>query len=246
MKTTIQQRLASYRKTAAGYAAKHPTHTAGASWRYWVRHLTDSRNSCGTDGVLYIERDKLDLISDDKTNRGRDACGWYADCFGHSAIYGAVARINLGARGVLFAPVTYQDDFDGATVYLQDAKPVKAGREFDYYGYTDDGQGSDEIRTALRYARHYAEREAERSRDDDAQDLAMQLIEDHKDNIRNTRRQCLQLIRDIKAAQRAGIASTGAICTALRNQVREMLEDIRADRRRILKLEANYWEAVAC
>lgn len=228
-------RLAGYRKKAADC---RPDYERGKNWRYWVHPIFSILNNAhGPDGEIYT--DSVDQYgrylghAHDVAPRVVDHRGWYVDTHESGLLMGGVA-VMRSSRGKMYIPVTSSDQWDGATVYLDDAIIIAKG-EPDYVH-------EQAIKDAARLADRRAEIDAGASREDHAQGLAEQDIEEARSEIHALNRRALALLREIKT-QPKGFSP--AICDALRDRVSALLADRAAQFTIINERRDNYWSAVA-
>lgn len=227
MKTT-KQRLADYRAKAAKY-----NNINNNNWRYWrINPWQTPSNNRGPKGQIYSK--SLDqygqVVSDDKTNRDRDAVGWYADNFQCECVYGAVVKMH-SSKGTWYIPATYCTGWDGTVHYVNDMELV--------YKDAEEYHHERALNEALRSARHYAEREAEEAREEDAKYQAERQIEEARETIIKARALAHEIITELRTitlpASLCGIAREKL--TSLRAEAHESIETIR-------KLRDDYWQAV--
>lgn len=237
--SNTRQRLQAARNKAAKSAEKHGSDSRFSDWRYW--YLKPARHPAGnwsgekpanhSGRAFFVDDldvmgwrrvgDAADILCEAGAWRGAEGCDWYADNYHDSVIKSAVLQLPARAGIPRYIPATYCTGWDGATCY-----------PLDWYETAEE---------AARAAASYAESEAEESRECCAKDAAEQQIEEKRQEIHETNRQALQLIREIKAA---GASFSPAICGALRDQLQGMLRDRRQAFERIEELQADVWSAV--
>lgn len=193
----------------------------------WQRDYTGHKSGRpyyidGLDAMAWrVTGDAADILRNAGGWRAADSCNWYADNHRDAVIKSAVLQLPSRDGTPVYIPATYCSDWDGATCW-----------PLDQYDTPED---------AARAAAGYADAEAEESREFYAKDAAEQQIEEKRAEIHKTNRAALALIREIKAA---GASFTPAICSALRGQLHDYLNERREAFERIDRLTAEYWEAV--
>ncbi len=156
-------------------------------------------------------------------SRRVDHTGWYTDSFQGETLSGHVLQLPGHDGRPVFVPGTAHSDWDGVTLYPLDM----------YDNALDCAQTADQ----------YAEHGAEASREFYAKDQAEQQINDLREEIVTLRSDARALIRDMKAARRAGLLDYPAICAALRDKLADVREESHKAYRRIGKLTDNFWLA---
>jgi hypothetical protein len=154
--------------------------------------------------------------------------GWYGDNMQHSLIKGGVCRLRT-SKGVLYIPLVRSDQYEGVTLFLNQAVRVSTSMDHD-----------EAKQQAARIADRCAEREAEESREYDAKDRAAQRIEELKESIHEINKKALALMAEIK---KAGTFSPN-ICEALTGTLRTMLRTKTLAYNEIKGLNNNFWLAV--
>lgn len=251
MNYALVNRLAEYRKRAAD--CKNPNFT-GRSWKEF-RYGAGSGLPFGTEtagrgekGERYTDTAEQygDLVWNSEKD-GHDNQGWYADSFYDNIIRFGVVRVNT-AKGRLYVPVTWADDWDGATYYFRDAEMVSkryTAKDGDSSSQWDREYDHEEaIKTVARYADRHAEREAESAREDDAKFQAEQQTERLTEEIETDRAALKELLAERRAFRSQKNAAPN-VCSAVTEKARRLIQDIRDARERIAKLANNFWEAVS-
>lgn len=218
-------RLNKARKSAADYAANHPTHQHYNDWRHWIIRTRKGQRvwrDMNNLGVVYC--DNLDVLGWRVVGDAHDIIrlgytGWYADNHQDGMYVGVVLQLPSRNGIEQFVPAIRHTDWDTATVYLNEI--------------------TDDKRQAARWADHNAEREAEASREADAQDSAQQQIAEARAEIHVINRQLLPALKELKGAN-----LTAAICSMVRAGINDLLGDRAEQFRTIKKLEDDFWQAV--
>jgi hypothetical protein len=237
-------RLAKYKESEAKILARHPdahpNFIAAHSWRSsrYPKPNVLTRKGPKTPNYYYQPEDKreprtmpLDSLNDwPGTEEGTASDilklkhnGWYTDNFQDETVYGVVLSLRT-PHGRRYYPAISSKSFDVTTVYIGD-----------WF------EGDDAECEAARRADQYAESYAEDAREHDAQFQAEQQIEEARKEIKTTRRQILDLCKEIK---QAGKQFSPAICSALTGRVQELLHERQEAFEKIDELKSNFWAAV--
>src|SRR4030042_6481841 len=224
---TTKQRLTEYRAKAANASTAHYS-----NWRAWRRNIWNTTLPTRCDGKIFADTAGVvgNVISDDKTCKDRNSCGWYSDNFQDALIYGYVEKLRT-SRGVMYIPGRYCTDWDGITLYFNDIATVPKGAREEVHDVA--------IGRAIGSARHYAEQEAERALDDDARYQAEQQVSDLRDDIKANRKKAHEIIRELR-----GATLPPSLCGIARLALRSTMREVHDSVRRIRELQGDYWEAV--
>lgn len=218
-------RLNKARKSAADYAANHPSHNHYHDWRHWIiRHVKHQHVWRDMNNLGLVYCDNLDVLGWRHVGDAHDLAplgytGWYADNHQDGMYVGVVLQLPSRNGIEQFVPAIRHTDWDTATVYLNEVGPDK--------------------REAARAADRNAEIEAEASREADARDSAQQQIAEARDQIHVINRQVLPALKELKGAN-----LTAAICSMVRAGITDLLGDRAEQFRTIKKLEDDFWQAV--
>lgn len=223
------------------YAAEYPKHTP--TWRAarWQKPtiLANGKSSLTwSEDRKQIFVDSLEdapviLVGDAHALAKIDHTGWYVDQYQDDVLKGAVVAIrnprtlqgeddNTGNKTHLqFYPVTYSTAWDGATIYISEV--YETAREAAYR------------------ADRIAERLAEDEREYQAKEQARIDIDEAKAEIHDMNREFLALRAETK---QAGQSYTPHVCEAIREKLRDILDERERLFDRIAKLQDNFWFAV--
>lgn len=219
-------------------AAARDTYTKKAKKQDWYRRTyTPTYLTKDKEGTKWY-MDSFEQVGTRFFEESKD--GWYADDIEHGVIRGVVLFIkrhtgqninDWGRRswgeieyeGAFMAGTTH-DDYDGVTLYND---------TFDTY------------QEALRYANRRAEREAEICREEDIryrreEDIRYRREEEISDrhaDIRNARRGCLALLREVRSYRKGLIVASEVLIKEMRLRVESYLDDIRDNRKAIAELK---------
>lgn len=150
--------------------------------------------------------------------------GWYTNSFRDGTLSGHVLQLPARGGKPVYIPGTAHSEWDVVTLFPLDM----------YDDVLDCAQAADQ------YAKHAAEEECEYQ----AKGQANQQIKDKREEIVALRTEARALIREMKAAQRSGLANFPAICAALRGNLADLRAESRKAHKRIQALTDNYWSAV--
>lgn len=151
--------------------------------------------------------------------RNTDAEGYCCDAYGHRVIYPLVFRLNK-ERGFLIG----RYDGDNGEVYI--------GKDI-----------HDDLRGAFWAAHRECERIAESDREYFAKDQAAQEIESLRGENQDILKRAAALLKELRGLCPT-LADRPAVRDALRGEVLSLRADMRKNRKRIAKLESNFWLAV--
>ena len=229
-----KSRLNAYKKRAAD---SKNIHWAG-NWRNFTydnpfKSYMYSTLTRGKNGKIYADNlNSLGYYCGDSEKLARlDHNGWYEDHHYHGLIKGGVIKFRT-SKGVYYVPVTHGTNYDGVTLYFNDAEIVARG--------SNEEAHDDAKRQAARYADRCAEREAENAREEAAKSQAEQDINQARESIHEINKKALQLLKEIK---KAGTFSPG-ICGALKDHLRGLMSTRAAAFETIENLTSNYWLSV--
>ena len=182
-------------------------------------------------------------ILNEHTYNYRGALGYYVDGYQHETMVGHVFKIST-PKGRLYVPVTICNGWDGVTYWMEDGELVVKG------------QGSDEVAhqnaliSVARAADSIAEREADEARDSWAKYEAEHEIEEKKEEISEIKKSISAAIHDLQHMKKKARKNTAhshmseedtSICGRIVDDIREYVQDRQKLRKRIKKLEDEYW-----
>lgn len=224
---TLKSRLATFKadkiKRRLNGQTGLPRDTAFA--RNWYRRQNNAFGlgafNWGTDGELFADsveslgwRDHGPAHTIARLNH----TGWFTDDLEYALAVGQVLQLPARNGVAQYVPAVVFTESDGITVY-----------PLDRY---------DDPKECARAADSYAEQLAEESREFEERERVKIDIEQARESIKTTRRQCLELLREFRQARRLAGEHLPVICGTLAAQVQRYRDDINRERATIERLEA--------
>lgn len=211
---TTRSRLNYYRKQQRESGSK-----TCLRYKYGKAPLAhDAPNNARSDDGQKIYTDKTDQYGDyigdcaKLLPRQRDIGGWYADSYQDATITGGVTRMR-SSKGTYYIPVTACTGWDGTMHYIGDAEIVPRG---------SDGDAHDNaMADAAMCANECARIEAEHAQEEDIKWQAERQIEEAREEIHQTNKATLALIREVKLNRTLPPAICQTITDTIRTAVRE-------------------------
>lgn len=234
LKEKLRVNQARRRETFATYAARNDNNklarrVLAGSYGQWTEDKTEYFADNWQVTGLRDQGDAHDVCKANSRPRAVDHTGWYTDAFHGAKMIGRVLQFSAARDGTpRYVCGTYCDEWDGVTVHF------------------GDGVFNDPVECAVR-ADRIAELAAEQCRDEDARNMAAQRIEDELDQVKQSRKECLELLRNMRAmfpARKSVPRDSVPVLYQLRLSVSRYRTAIRAHRLNIANFKADYWSAV--
>lgn len=222
-----------------------------ANVRRYPRFTGSGIGTAGDDGLQWVERpEAIGLrfvgFADEIAGRSVSHTGWYTDEHGlngqvlRGAVYQYPAR-----NGCPFYVAGYREGENSRKRGWSDSSGENGGtclllRALIIGGMGGRESNDDGVRDAARLADEHARVSAEHAREYESAWQAGRRFADYGEEIAESRRQFLELRREIKSAGRPA-NETPTICATLRRKCESLLSDIRNAREEREKLRSGYY-----
>lgn len=193
-------------------AAGKPRYGSGIGFTHFGawQDVDGKRIGSGRFRAFYVDSNPWRDVGDAHDIVRRLPLGWYSDAHQSETCIAIVAQMPARDGVAQYVPGYRWSDADGVTLFPLDR--------------------FEEKEEAARRADHYAEKAAEEAREYSEAWNAGREARDAQDEAEAARKDALALLREMKAARRAGMEPGGAICATLRGKVESLLETIREAR----------------
>ena len=180
-------------------------------------------------------------ILNELTYNYRGALGYYVDGYQDETITGHVFKLRC-SRGTFYIPVTICSGWDGVTYWMDDKWLVSKA--------SDEDDHKEAMKDVARDADSIAEREAEEARDYWAKDQAEHEIGEKGEEIDEIKKSIADAVRDLQHMKKKARKNTAhshmseedmSICGRIIDDIREYVRDRQKLRKRIEKLNDEYW-----
>ena len=229
---TAQKRLETYRAKAAKFHANNPTHPETghyATWRGWRTKQTETRHY-GWDGSGGMWLDSHECAPGFRSlSKAHELArighnGWFTDYFDNETVFGVVSVLRLGRNAYVIAGHSHSD-WDNDFLDFSTAQTIPAHEAWDECGH--ETAALEEMKknaawTADSIAQHFAEK----CREDAEKDMALQRIEQCREEMAEARDTVRELIREIRTAG----AMPPTICATIRRRLADewaMIQNLR-------------------
>lgn len=188
------------------------------------RVYTQAYLSRSEDGQKIFLNDFKDIGARNVILATKNESEWYTDGHQDGVLSGVVILIG---RHCMSGTKLHDETTVGAGLYMAGTK------HSDWDGVTLYTKLFNTFEEAARYADACAEGEAAVCREADEQDRREEKREELRHDIKDARRACLTLLRDMRPLRRQAEGFPGSVCAAVQDQVRAYLARIRACRTKL-------------